>query len=105
MLYRLVALVLFVLAGFVVATGRAEEKKAADENRHEGKLVKVDGNKLTMSDKEGKNEHTHTIAADAKITCDGKECKLQDLKPGVSLAVTTKKDDKTTAVLVEAKTK
>jgi hypothetical protein len=104
MLYRLVALVLFVMAGFVVASGRAEETKA-DENRHEGKLVKVDGNKLTMTDKEGKNEHTHTIAADAKITCDGKECKLQDLKPGVSLAVTTKKDDKTTAILVEAKTK
>ena len=99
MLYRV--LPVFVLAlGMMVPTVRAEEKVEGDT--HEGKIVKVDGNKLTMSDKEGKNEHTHTVAADAKVSCDGKECKLADLKAGCSLKVTTKKDDKKTAVKVEA---
>jgi hypothetical protein len=77
---RILALFLFAL-GLTAPVVRAEEKKA-DGDTHEGKVVKVVGNKLTMSDKEGKNEHTHTLAADAKISCDGKECKLEDLKPG-----------------------
>jgi hypothetical protein len=96
--------VFFLALGLFVSGARAEEKKA-DPNVHTGKLVKIDGNKLTMSDKEGKNEHTHTLAADAKISCDGKECKAADLKPGTMIKVTTKDGDKTTAVKVEASTK
>jgi hypothetical protein len=92
----------FLVLGVTVANGREADKKA---DTHEGKLVKVDGNKIVMSDKEGKNEHSHTLAADAKITCDGKECKAADLKPGVAVKVTTKAGDKTTAVRVEASTK
>ena len=65
-----------------------EEEKAGT---HEGKVVKVDGTKLTMTDKEGKNQHTHTIPADAKITLDGKEAKLEDLKVGAKVKVTTEK--------------
>ena len=70
---------------------------------HEGKVVKVDGTKLTMTDKEGKKEHTHVIPADAKITLDGKEAKLSDLKAGAKLKVTTeKKGDKIQVVKIEA---
>jgi len=103
MLYRMMP-VFFLALGFFVSGVRAEEKKA-DPNVHEGKVVKVDGNKLTMSDKEGKNEHTHTLAPDAKVICDSKECKLADLKPGQRVKVTTKEGDKTTALKVEASTK
>jgi hypothetical protein len=103
MLFRVASLVCVAL-GLMVVTARAEEKKP-DPNRHEGKLVKIAGNKLTMTDKEGKTEHTHTLAPDAKISCDGKECKAEDLKPGVRLVITTKEGDKETALRVEASTK
>ena len=103
MLYR-ATLMFFVVLGLSVPAIRSEEKKP-DANTHEGKIVKIDGNKLTMTDKEGKNEHTHTISPDAKITCDAKECKLADLKVGVAVTITTKKGDKDMAVKVEARTK
>jgi len=103
MLYRAM-LLFFLVLGLTVPTLRAEEKKAEGDT-HEGKIVKIEGNKLTMSDKEGKNEHTHTHAPAAKVTCDAKECKLADLKPGIMVKVTTKKGDKETALKVEARTK
>jgi len=74
-------------------------KDAADT--HSGVVVSVADGKLTMTDKDGKNEHTHDVAADAKVSCDGKECKLEDLKKGSTVKVTTK-DKK--AVKIEAKT-
>jgi Cu/Ag efflux protein CusF len=60
---------------------------------HEGKVVKAEAGKLTMTDKDGKNEHTHTVPAAAKVTCDGKDCKVEDLKPGNSVRVTTEKKE------------
>jgi len=53
----------------------------------EGTVVKTDENKLTIEDKE-KKEHTCEVAKDAKITCNGKECKLDDLKKGTKVKVT-----------------
>ena len=62
--------------------------------------------KLTMTDKEGKKEHTHVVPKDAKITCDGKECKLDDLKKGFMVKVTMdKKDNKLQVTRIEAKSK
>jgi len=54
-----------------------------------------------MTGKDGK-DHTHTIAADAKLTCDGTICKSEDLKPGMKIRVTTKKADKEVATKIEA---
>jgi len=49
-------------------------------------VISATGKKLVMRGKEtgGKEgrEHTHMLAPNAKVTCDGKECKLDDLKPG-----------------------
>ena len=42
-----------------------------------------------MADKEGKNEHTHQIGADCKVTLDGKAAKITDLKKGDKVKVTT----------------
>ena len=69
----------------------------------EGKVVLAGGGKLTMTDADGK-EVTQKVSAKAKITCDGKECKLEDLKKDVKVKVFTKKGDATTAVRIEAKT-
>lgn len=92
-MHRLFAL-LAVLALFVSAP-----INAADDGTHEGKVVKVDGAKLTMTGKDGK-EHSHVIPAGAKIIVDGKEAKLADLKAGQEITVVV---DKKEITKVEAK--
>ena len=71
------------------------------QTMHNGTVVSIDGNKLTTTCGEGK-QHVHNLAADARITCDWKESKASDLKAGTNVRVTTKKDDKATAVAVES---
>jgi hypothetical protein len=44
---------------------------AADEDTHEGKVVSASKDKLVMTDKDGKTEHTMTVGPTAAITCDG----------------------------------
>jgi hypothetical protein len=94
-----------LLAVLAVAAFLALPALAADDNVHMGKVVSAGKNKLVMTDKDGKTETTHTVAADAVITCDGKACKLEDLKKGITVKVTTKKDDKTVAIAIEGETK
>jgi hypothetical protein len=77
------AMVLFVTQSAVAA-----------DKVHEGTVVKAGDGKLTMSDALGK-QHSHTIPANAQITLDSKECKLEDLKAGTSVKVTTLEDEKT----------
>ena len=66
---------------------------------HDGKVVSVAGDKLTTTCGEGK-QHCHTVAKDAKVTCDGKASKAADLKAGTDVRVTIHKDDKTVATAV-----
>ena len=54
----------------------------------DGTMVSVIGDKLTMSNKEAK-EHSHALAANVKVTCDGKVCMAADLKAGMRIRVTT----------------
>ena len=68
---------------------------------HEGKVVRVTENNLTMADKDGKNEHRHAVARDTKISLDGKECKLEDIKRGMRVRVTTTEGDKDHTVSIE----
>jgi hypothetical protein len=68
---------------------------------HDGKVVGVAGDKLTTTCSEGK-QHCHTMAKDAKVTCDGQASKATDLKAGTPVRVTTHKDDKTVATAVES---
>jgi hypothetical protein len=93
------AVALLLFAGLAVAADKSD--KPAD-NTHAGVVVAVADGKLTMTDKDGKNEHSHTVAKDAKITCDGKECSLDDLKKGFAIVVTTKEGDSTVAVKIDA---
>lgn len=95
-LFALAAVAFVAFAGPVLAD---DEKPGT----HEGKVVKVEKDKLTMTGKDGK-EHSHAVPADAKISCDGKECKLEDLKAGTEIKVTTeKKGDKVVVTKIEGK--
>ncbi len=103
MVYRvlpvfLVAVALMLFVGLPVSA----QQQGQQANTHEGTVVSVTGDKLIMRMKDQKEEHSHTLAPNAKITCDGRECKLADLRPGLKIRVTTKPGDKTTAVKVEA---
>lgn len=99
--YRIIPRLLAALALVLFVTAARADDKADQADTHEGKVVKVIGNKVVMTDKDGK-EHSHTLAADAKVTCDSKACKAEDLKPGQKIRVTTKKGDTQTAIKVEA---
>lgn len=85
-----VALAMFVAAGIA---------HAADKT-HEGKIVSTtDGaagkdGKLAMTDKDGKNEHTHAIPPGTKISLNGKSAMLSELKKGDAVKVTTGDDGK-----------
>jgi hypothetical protein len=84
-----------IFCSALVLTLMAARVAVAADAVHEGKVVSVtegkggaDG-KLVMTDKDGKNEHSHAIASTVKITLDGKDAKLTDLKKGDVIKVTT----------------
>jgi hypothetical protein len=101
MVYRTLSLILAALA-LILCAGMpvlADDKNAGDT--HQGMVVSATADKLVMKSKDG-TEHSHTLAANARVMCDGKECKLVDLKPGQKIRVTTEKGDKKVAIKVEA---
>jgi hypothetical protein len=80
-----------------------ESKDAAlMSNSHDGKAVSITGDKLVMTNTEGAEEHTYTLTADIKVTCDGKVCKAADLKPGMRMRVTTENAESRAATRIEA---
>lgn len=93
--FGLMAIALALL--LVTSASQAEEV-------HKGKVVSVSNGKLTMTDMDGKNEHSHMVPADATITCDGQTCKLDDLTKDCVVTVTReKKGDVMVVTKVEAK--
>jgi hypothetical protein len=72
------------------------------EKSMDGTVVSVSADKLTMTNKEGKDKHTHALAAGMKVTCDGKICKAADLKPGMRIRVTTDNEEPHAATRIEA---
>jgi hypothetical protein len=101
------ALVLTALALLISAPLGAQDKEQPgkqQKNVHTGKFLSAEGagKSFKMEDKGGK-EHSHTLAADAKVIGpDGKDCRLADLKRGQMIRVTTRENDRTTATKVEA---
>lgn len=86
---------------FTALPALAQNKASDTQNTHEGTIVSAKNGQIVMKAKDN-TEHTHKLAADAKIFCDGKACTLSDLKPGEKVRVTTKAGDRTTAVRVDA---
>jgi hypothetical protein len=86
-----------------IARIEALDKDAAfASTTHDGKTVSVSSDKLVMTNAEGAEEHTFTLAADIKVTCDGKVCKTADLKPGMKIRVTTENAESDEATRIEA---
>lgn len=93
---------LLAVTAFAVAIWAAGPAIAEEGKSHEGKVVKVEEGKLTMTDKDGK-EHSHAVAKDAKITKDGKEHKLAELEKGTRIKVTVvEKDGKEWVTKIES---
>ena len=82
----------FALAALVSSTAVAAEKT------HEGTVVSALAGKLTMVDKDGKNEHSHMVGTATKVSLDGKAAKLEDLKKGDAVKVTTDDAGKVTVI-------
>lgn len=76
-------------------------KTTSASKTFDGRIVSMTGDKLVMSSKEG-TEYTHTLAKDAKLTCDGTICNAETLKPGHKIRVTTIKDDRRVVSGVES---
>ena len=74
---------------------------AAKETTHDGKFVSLTDRTMKMTNRDGK-EHMHTLALEARFTCDGTDCKAADLKAGMKIRVTTKAGDKKVVTNVEA---
>jgi len=83
--------------------GRQLKEKVAGpgEQTMDGTVVSVSGDKLTMTNKEGM-EHSHALADNVKVTCDGKTCAATDLKPGMRIRVTTASAGQHPAARIEA---
>jgi uncharacterized protein (TIGR03000 family) len=105
MLYRSLYRSFPVLFGALAVALCASQAALAAEKTHEGKFVKATDGKFTMTDKDGANKHTHHVAADATITLDGKDVKLDELKEGYFVKVTTNTDDndQSTVTRIEAR--
>jgi uncharacterized protein (TIGR03000 family) len=102
MFYRGLPLTFVALALALLFSGGAWADNPTEKaDVHQGKFVRVTGNELAMTGKDGK-EHTHTIASDTEFICDGKACKAQDLKAGMTIKVTTRINDPDAVVKVEA---
>jgi hypothetical protein len=81
---------------------KAKEKVAGpSEKSMDGVVVSATSDKLTMTDTEGK-EHSQALAANVKITCDGKTCAAADLKQGMRIRVTTETAEPHHATRIEA---
>ena len=78
---------------------KTETTKIAGDSCDE-KFVKLSGDKLTSINVEGQ-EHSYTVTQEVKVTCDGKEVKMTDLKSGDTIRMTTSKDDKTKILAVD----
>jgi hypothetical protein len=101
MVYRVLSMAIFV---FALSSYMATPALAADT--HEGLVVKAGNGELKMTDKDGKNEHTHMVSAEAKILRNGKAASLDELQKGDHVTVNTKtKDGKKTVTKIEAKSK
>jgi len=93
------AVAVFVFVGAVFAAD-----KDKDAGTVMGTISKVSADSITVTDKDGK-DHALTVVKTAKVTIDGQEAKLSDLKEKSMVTVTLNADNKTQADRIEVKTK
>lgn len=88
-----------VLIALAIAVLVGQTASSAADKSHEGLVVKVSGDQMTMTNLQGKNQHTHNVPKEAKITVDGKPAQLSDLKEGFHVTVWMN-DEKAVAKIV-----
>jgi hypothetical protein len=93
-------------AALVVIGGIAllNQPAVAADTVHEGYVVRAENNLLTMTDKDGLNKHSHEVIPATEITLDGRKARLDELKNGFWVKVTTTPDMRE-VTKIEAKTK
>lgn len=69
---------------------------------HYGKVVRVNGDNLIMTDSLGENEHSCELTRNATVLRDGRPCNASDLRPGMKIRVTTEYNSRHSATRVEA---
>lgn len=87
----------FALA-LTLVMGAAVQLYAEDVKTHDGMVVSASDGKLTMTDSASGKEHSHKVAATVPVTVNGKPGKLDDLKKGMAIRVSTNKDGEVVAV-------
>lgn len=86
---------------------RGDTAREADNREtaaHEGTFVSFSNDKLTMKDQNGK-QHAHTLTNETQIMINGKRANPQDLQKDMRIRLTTPKDDRETALRIEATSK
>jgi hypothetical protein len=88
MKFLMTAVAVIALLGFVGTTHAKDAKPKA------GHFVKVDGMEVTYKGgaKGTGKEHTVKIDDKTKVTIDGKEAKITDIKPDTLIEITIEKD-------------
>jgi hypothetical protein len=104
MMKRVVSLAAALAVVVFISAALARAEKADAPDTVVGTVSIAADGKITVTDKDGK-DHALAVAKDAKISCDGSACKLEDLKKGAAVTVTLNANDKTTAQQIDAKTK
>ena len=89
---------------FIESTARADDEKAPAEKserklpfRGKIKAVDVEKNTISLNAAKGKSDRVFTLAKDAKLTLDGKEAKLADIKAGMFVGGSYTRASKTEA--------
>lgn len=67
---------------------------------HERTIVSLVGSRLVTSSSDGR-EHVYTVAADVEVTCNGVVRETGELRPGTSIRLTSKPNNRNTAVKIE----
>jgi len=78
----------YAAAAAAIVTAVAVQAAVVADEVHEGKVVAVGENKLTVLDNQDNDNDTFTVTADTKITRNGKAAKLSDIRPGDKAKVT-----------------
>jgi len=65
------------------------------------KILEVQDDQLTVTDAQGKKQ-THQISENIRVTIDGKQARLQDLKPGDRVNITRAEDNPNQVIAISA---
>ena len=67
---------------------------------HRGKIIGITDRKLVIKS-DTCQEQLFTVVHDVRVTRDGKPCSVQDLRLGVVVRISTRRDDEHAAIAIE----